>query len=90
MSSGETLSGYCLEHCLSESNFYYWRKKLAKVRSYSPHPEPAPSFVEMEIRSRGEAAIEIALGEVRRIQVHPGFDEETLARVVALLERTGC
>ena len=36
------------------------------------------------------AAIEIVLAGSRRISVHPGFDEATLSRVLAVLEQSSC
>jgi hypothetical protein len=36
------------------------------------------------------ALLEIVVAGSRRIHVHPGFDEETLVRVLAALERTAC
>ena len=47
--------------------------RLAEVAA--PSPEPA-----------GRAAIEVVLGGGRRVVVGPGFDAETLRRVVAALE----
>jgi hypothetical protein len=40
--------------------------------------------------SEGEAALEVVLAGGRRVRVHPGFDEATLARVVAVLEAVSC
>jgi hypothetical protein len=57
-----------------------------------------PAFAEVRLAAAQEASghcderacIEIVCGTSRRIQVHPGFDEETLARVIAVLGRAGC
>ena len=37
-----------------------------------------------------EASIEIAVSGARWVRVRPGFDEETLVRVLLALERSGC
>jgi hypothetical protein len=47
--------------------------RVAEVAAGSPGPQSRP-------------AIEVVLGEGRRIAVGPGFDPETLRRVVAALE----
>jgi hypothetical protein len=48
-------------------------------------------FAEVVVESPGgEAALEVVVGHGRRVRVHPGFDEATLARVVAVLERVSC
>ena len=86
-SRGQSLAGYCLEHGLSEGSFYYWRKKLEKVETCSG---AAASFVELELAPPGDAALEVVLAHGRRVQVHPGFDEATLARVVSVLEAVSC
>jgi hypothetical protein len=49
-----------------------------------------PAFAEVRVAAAQEASIEIAFAGSRRVQVHPGFDEETLARVITVLERAGC
>jgi hypothetical protein len=36
------------------------------------------------------AVIEISLPGSRRVLVHPGFDEATLSRVLAVLEQSPC
>jgi hypothetical protein len=86
-SSGQTLAGYCRAHGLSEGGFYYWRKKLNGQAARCPQGQGAPAFVELELGARGAAAVEVVLCGGRRVQVHPGFDERTLARVVEVLEQ---
>jgi hypothetical protein len=58
-------------------------------------PGPSTGFVPVRLREivgasapepSGRRAIEVVLGEGRRIAVGPGFDPETLRRVVAALE----
>lgn len=84
-SSGQSIMGYCSAHELSEKSFHYW-KKMVKHSAASSEGTRL-SFAELQLVAPQQAAIEIALGEGRRVQVHPGFDEDTLARVLAVLER---
>jgi hypothetical protein len=59
--------------------------------SVRSHGRNGTRFAEVVLRATGHAAaLEVVLGHGRRIQVHPGFDEDTLARVVAALERASC
>jgi hypothetical protein len=60
-----------------------------------PPPAAAPAFVPVRLREiiatsapepADRRAIEVVLGEGRRVAVGPGFDPETLRRVVAALE----
>lgn len=88
--SGGGIAAYCRERGLSEANFYYWRKRLGQAGGAASRREPAPSFVEVSMASQPAAAIELALAGGRRIQVHPGFDAQTLLRLVSALESMPC
>jgi hypothetical protein len=62
-----------------------------------PLSDPAPAFLPVRIAeatARDEASdrtgIEVVLGPGRRVVVAPGFDPETLRRVVAVLEDRPC
>lgn len=88
-SSGERIVGYCKAHHLCAKSVHYWKKVLAHRALPLAAKGQAPVFAELRIASPPEAAIEIALGNGRRVQVRAGFDEATLAQVVAVLERTG-
>lgn len=103
LASGLTVRGYCLREQISEPSFYAWRKELAK-RDRDPHEAPAttaqvtvtegaawPSFTEVLVTPPTvSSAIEIVLGNSRRILVSPGFDAAVLQAVVELLERPRC
>lgn len=98
--SGQSVRGYCRSRGLSEAGFHFWKREL-KRRDGSTAPQPdRPAFAEVTLspltvhEAFSSAAlgtrIEIAVAGSRRIHVHPGFDEETLLRVVAVLERAAC
>jgi hypothetical protein len=63
--------------------------------SMPAEPSPAPAFLPVHFSEASaptppltdRAAIEVVLGGGRRVAVGPGFDEQTLRRVVAVLER---
>lgn len=89
--SGESVRGYCRSRGLSESGFYFWKRELKRRDERAASNGSAPAFAEVRLPSSvvREALIEIAVAGPRRIRVHPGFDEETLVRVLAVLERAG-
>lgn len=99
--SGLSAADYCREHGLHPGSFYRWKRRLGAsgdadgVHGESPlargNGHGGPLFAEVVVQSpRGEAGLEVVLGRGRRVWVHPGFDDETLARVVAVLERVSC
>ena len=90
-SSGQTVVAYCRAHQLSKSAFHFWKGELKRRDERAAISSPAAAFVELQMPEPVPvASIEIAFGGGRRVQVHPGFDEETLARVLAVLERVAC
>lgn len=99
--SGESVRGYCRTRGLSEGGFHFWKRKLkgheelGVLRGSVPalasaKPPAQAAFAEVRVTAAHEASIEIVLSGTRRVHVHPGVDEETLARVIAVLERAGC
>lgn len=89
--SGESVRVYCGSRGLSEASFYFWKRELKRRDAGASSGMSAPVFAEVRLTPSAarEALIEIAFAGARRVQVHPGFDEETLARVLAVVERAG-
>jgi len=85
--SGQSIRGYCRAQELSEAGFHFWKRELKRRDERRASEARRPAFAEVRIAAVHEAFIEIVCGESRRIQVHPGFDEETLTRVIAAVER---
>ena len=88
--SGQSVREYCRAQGLSESGFYFWKRELKRRDERAASNERAPAFAEVRVAAAQEGLIEIAVAGSRRIHVHPGFDEETLLRVLAALERGAC
>ena len=88
--SGQSIRGYCRAQGLSEAGFHFWKRELKRREERRASKASGPAFAELQIAEVHEASIEIVLADARRIQVHPGFDEETLARVMAVMVRAGC
>jgi len=77
--SGMSLREFAARHGLDAHRLYRWRAQVA-----SAVPATAPPFVEIE-RSPS-AALEVVLRSGHVIRVRDGFDDETLRRVVAVLD----
>lgn len=100
--SGLSAVDYCREHGLHLKSFYRWKRRLrasGELDGVSGEMHPArgnghggSQFAEVVVDglSGSGAALEVVVRHGRRVQVHPGFDDETLARIVAVLERASC
>lgn len=92
--SGLSEAAFCRREGVSFWSFRYWKSKLSEEPSGVRRVDNAGSpFVrvspeqEHSAASGGESeAIELVLAQGRRIAVRPGFDGDTLARLVALCE----
>ena len=89
--SGESVRGYCRSRGVSEAAFHFWKRELKRRDAGTAKKAERIAFAEVRLPSFAvhEGLIEIAVVGSRRIQVHPGFDEETLVRVLAVVERAG-
>ena len=86
--SGLSLSAFARRHGLSDRTLYWWRTQL---RSH-PNVESATSMFARictdSSPSREVSAIEIVVADAV-IRVSQGFDQQTLAQVVAALKSCG-
>ncbi|MBP8128205.1 MAG: hypothetical protein KA184_01400 [Candidatus Hydrogenedentes bacterium] len=89
-SSGQSILGYCRAQGLSEGCFHYWKNALKRRGAQSAAGDGPPVFAELKLVGTREACIEVRVGDAHRVHVHPGFDADTLRRVLAVLERAGC
>src|SRR4051795_3281535 len=86
--SGLSVRAFCQAEGVSEPSFYAWRRKLDQ----GDHKKPA--FLPVHVITEGAAepakgGIEIVLTNGRCLRVGPGFDPDTLVKVVHLLEAGG-
>lgn len=102
--SGLSAAAYCREHGVSRRSFYRWRgifnaedgTRSASGLGDAPKACAKPAtFAEVRVASLDAAVnaasgIGVVLQGERRLQVDPGFDEDTLRRVVAVLESLPC
>ena len=89
--SGESQVAFCRRRKLRRDQFVYWKKRLGELDS----GQGAKSIEIVEVpvltakavgSSDTTAGIALVGLGIWRVEVEPGFDEQTLGRVVAVLE----
>lgn len=94
--SGLSQVEYCRRHELTLSTFRWWRRKLRDRAVSLPNKISSKvvnhSFLPVHLLEpqSHHSFIEIHLPGERRIQVTPGFDPETLKKVLAVLDACAC
>jgi transposase-like protein len=94
---GTSIRAFCRAEGIQESQFYSWRRKLRSSDSNGVLREngrtgPASFALVTDHDNAGvlDAGIELILSGGRRLRIGKGVDPETLASVVAVLERGLC
>jgi len=90
--SGMQVRAFCREEGVGEGLFYAWRRR---VRLLQREEEVAAACRMMPVELEGvgcaeEVAIEVEASTGHRVLVWPGFDEETLRRVLRAVEGQRC
>ena len=94
--SGQSVRAFCCAEGLRESAFYFWRRKLARRATLAFLPvqvvAPVSGYPARGCPDLPEASrtVEIVLAAGRSVRVRPGFDRQTLADVLAVLEAKPC
>lgn len=104
--SGQTVRSFCVQAGIGENQFYCWRRKFRILDGkLSPTTAPASptggSGVYPEVSAftpvrvvdslpDSPPAIEIIIGNGKRVAVQPGFDADVLARVIQVVEAGAC
>jgi hypothetical protein len=85
LTSGLTVSAYCLERGITQGSFYTWKRRLRSPAKRNRPPKPA--FVEVTPPSAKVAGtIEICLRGERCLLARRGFDRELLIELIRALE----
>lgn len=86
--SGLSGRAFCLAEGISEPSFYVWRRRLDQVDHKKPAFLPV-HVVADEAKETATGGIEVVLANGRCLRVGPGFDPQTLVKLIALLEAGG-
>ncbi len=88
---GQSVRAFCRAEGLRESAFYFWRRKLARRAppAFLPVQVVAPARGRWGV-AEATGGVEIVLAPGRTVRVRPGFDRQTLADVLAVLEAKPC
>lgn len=84
--SGLSVAEFCRRERIQKSGFYYWKRRVPGT--------PSEGFVELKVASATSRvvrhpdvpAIELCVGNGRRLMVPVGFDRDHLLRVIAAVE----
>jgi transposase-like protein len=86
--SGLSIAAFCKKEGISETAYYYWRRKLAggvlKAKEKSPS-----DFLEVVLPGSHNAALELVFSGGHRLRIHPGADQKTLSQVLSALRQAG-
>jgi hypothetical protein len=87
--SGLSVRAFCRLHDLPEPHFYFWRRALDERDRDTPAfvpvqvvPEPGP----VQPSDVPASGLELLLAGGRVLRINPGFDADTLRRLLTLLE----
>jgi transposase-like protein len=86
--SGVSISEFCRQRKVKESQFYWWRRRLREsveraMRRQNPERNQASFALVSDQPGAWDAGIELVLGDGRRLRISKGVDEETLRAVLA-------
>ena len=91
--SGQGHSAFCRERSISLHSYFWYRRRLGwpRAKKAGATAPQSPKLVPVRIAanstsSSGIEAIEVVLAAGRCLRVSRGFDEETLLRLLRLLE----
>lgn len=96
--SGLSIRAWCDHQGVKEASFYAWRRTLAQrdVNREAAVKEPPAQLVALDVAgsthslSIGAAPLQLVIADLR-IEIRPGFDDDTLRRVLGVLrEAVAC
>jgi hypothetical protein len=82
--SGQSQAGYCRKHGLSHKSFVYWKKRLVPAKlavSLVEVPRCQPRLIVPPSKP-----LRLMFGNRYGIEIYRGFDEQTLDRLLRVLE----
>jgi hypothetical protein len=89
--SGLSIRAWCKQQGVKEASFYAWRRTLAQrdVNRAAAVKEPLAQLVALDVAGSAHspvraAALQLVMADLR-IEIRPGFDDDTLRRVLDVL-----
>ena len=86
--SGLSIAAFCQKEGISETAYYYWRRKLAVGLPKSKEKSP-PDFLEVVLPGSSNAALELVFSSGPTLRIHPGADDKILIQVLSALRQAG-
>lgn len=85
--SGQSVADFCAMESISPKTLKWWRREFQRRAEIAQTSSSAPAFlpVVVEARRTRNTHIEVALASGHVLRVEPGFDLETLRRLVSAL-----
>jgi transposase-like protein len=95
--SGLSVREFCKKNGLTEPSFYSWRRELKKReneagKKQSKDIKQTPVFIPLSLKTEtgqqpeAKSDIEVIVGQ-HSIRIQPGFDSETLSRVLVVIDK---
>ncbi len=84
---GLTQAEYCRRNHLDPKNFIYWKKKIHTVPLVELHAPLVAQSSQPVTHGVGSPHLNLIINGRFRIEVPPGFDAETLDRLIKVLDR---
>jgi hypothetical protein len=92
--SGKNVKSFCQDEKLKRWQFFWWQHELVKrgllTGTNRCRKRSRPRFAPVVIATGLDAGVELCLPQGRRVRVGRGFDAETLARVLSVVEGRSC
>ena len=86
--SGLSIAAFCKKKGISETAYYYWRRKLA-VGVSKPQGPSASDFLEVVMPVSPPAVLELVFSSGSRLKINPGVDPKMLNQVLSTLKQAG-
>jgi hypothetical protein len=85
---GLTQTEYCRRNQLDPRKFLYWKKKILPKTGTSTLVELPAQIVKQSSAPQRSPQLILIVDERFKVQVSPGFDADTLSRLLGVLERS--
>jgi hypothetical protein len=86
--SGLSVHRFCLDHHITESGFYTWRKKLsvAHTTESKPRDTTEPGFVQLDMHRAPQRPLALELATGHTLHIANQVNSDTLSTVIHALQ----